>query len=208
MSQTTNEIMYSDWPLYQLYDQFSGGMWDLTDEQKKRYKKIKDEKKPRTSITQEIYDSNVLVARVVSGKTKSLEEQIKDLKNQNETLQTEKEELVKKSEEMQNNINQMNKYMDIFVALDDLEKGYQNDITQLIQHYEKKLTEEKEHNIKIIAELTEHHAKDLAEEKEHRAKEIRSRCDKNEKKIKMFREMIHRLKVAHPDIEELKLMTL
>ncbi|ELP93870.1 hypothetical protein EIN_177170 [Entamoeba invadens IP1] len=105
---------------------------------------------------------------------------------------------------MQNNINQMNKYMDIFVALDDLEKGYQDDITQLKEHYEQKLTEEKEHYEK----LKEHHAKELTEEKEHHTKEIRSRCDKNEKKIKMFREMIHRLKVAHPDIEELKLMTL
>ncbi|ELP85792.1 hypothetical protein EIN_281630 [Entamoeba invadens IP1] len=188
--------MYSDWPLYRVYDQFSGGMWKLTDEQKKELKKIKegDDMKPRISTTQENCKYNALVAGIVSDKIDSLEEQIKDLKNQNETLQTEKGELVKKSEEMQNNINRYT-YMD--ELMDDLEKGYQDDTTQLIQHYEKKLAEEKEYRIK-----------DLTEEKEHHAKEIRSRCDKNEKKIKMFREMIHRLKVAHPDIEELKLMTL
>ncbi|ELP86822.1 hypothetical protein EIN_043200 [Entamoeba invadens IP1] len=212
MSQTTKEAIYSQLPIYNVLDRFSDGMWKLLNEQKKTLQKIKDEKKPRTNVALENHEGEILVFGLVSNKIDSLEEQIKTLKKQNVKLQTENEEAVKKIEEMRKNIDRYT-YMDELI--DDLEKDYQNDTTQLTEHYEQKLAEEKEHNVKILAKLTEHyeqklaeekehHTKDLIEEKEYRAKEIRSRCDKNEKKIKILQNIINQLRGHHSNNKEFK----
>ncbi|ELP89762.1 hypothetical protein EIN_424840 [Entamoeba invadens IP1] len=149
MSQTTNETMYTQLSIYNVLDRLSGGSWKLSNEQKKELQKIKNEKKPRTNIAQEIHSSEILVFNLINDKIDSLEEQIKDLKNQNETLQNEKEEVVKKNEEMQKDIN---RYIYMDELMDDLEK---------------------EHNAKILAEEKEYHAKEIRSRCDKNEKKIK-----------------------------------